>query len=74
MVFGINGALNAGILAAQILATDNEALFAKTVQYKETLIATFLSPGLKIFDAQIRTIKKAAPKGMYPGMFSRVMH
>lgn len=34
---GINGALNAGILAAQILATDNTALFAKTVEYKEKL-------------------------------------
>jgi len=34
---GINGALNAGILAAQILATDNTELFAKTVEYKENL-------------------------------------
>jgi 5-(carboxyamino)imidazole ribonucleotide mutase len=34
---GIDGALNAGILAAQILATDNETLFAKTVEYKENL-------------------------------------
>ena len=34
---GINGALNAGILAAQILATDNDELFTKTVQYKENL-------------------------------------
>ncbi len=34
---GINGALNAGILAAQILATDNTTLFAKTVAYKENL-------------------------------------
>ena len=28
---GINGALNAGILAAQILATDNKELYTKTV-------------------------------------------
>jgi 5-(carboxyamino)imidazole ribonucleotide mutase len=34
---GINGALNAGILAAQILATDNKELFSKTVDYKEKL-------------------------------------
>ena len=34
---GINGALNAGILAAQILATDNTELFTKTVEYKENL-------------------------------------
>ncbi len=34
---GINGALNAGILAAQILATDNVELFNKTVEYKENL-------------------------------------
>ncbi len=34
---GINGALNAGILAAQILATDNKELYAKTVAYKENL-------------------------------------
>ncbi len=34
---GINGALNAGILAAQILATDNTEIFNKTVAYKENL-------------------------------------
>jgi len=34
---GINGALNAGILAAQILATNDEKIFAKTVEYKENL-------------------------------------
>lgn len=34
---GINGALNAGILAAQILSTDNTELFNKTVTYKENL-------------------------------------
>jgi len=34
---GIDGALNAGILAAQILSTDNDELFKKTVQYKENL-------------------------------------
>jgi len=34
---GINGALNAGILAAQILSVNDEALFAKTVEYKENL-------------------------------------
>ncbi len=34
---GINGALNAGILAAQILATGNEDIFNKTVAYKENL-------------------------------------
>lgn len=34
---GINGALNAGILAAQILSTDNNELFKKTVKYKEEL-------------------------------------
>ena len=34
---GINGALNAGILAAQILSTANNELFKKTVKYKEDL-------------------------------------
>lgn len=34
---GINGALNAGILAAQILSTANNELFKKTVKYKEEL-------------------------------------
>jgi len=33
----INGALNAGILSAQMLSTNNEELFNKTVNYKETL-------------------------------------
>ena len=34
---GLDGALNAGILAAQILATDNEAIHAKVNEYKENL-------------------------------------
>ena len=34
---GINGALNAGILAAQILASGNEVLMQKTITYKENL-------------------------------------
>jgi 5-(carboxyamino)imidazole ribonucleotide mutase len=34
---GINGALNAGILAAQILATGDTEIFNKTVAYKENL-------------------------------------
>ena len=34
---GINGALNAGILASQILAADHDAIYAKTVEYKENL-------------------------------------
>ena len=34
---GINGALNAGILAAQMLGIDNEEIFAKTVEYKNNL-------------------------------------
>lgn len=33
----INGAKNAGILAAQILGTDNEEIFNATVNYKEDL-------------------------------------
>ncbi len=33
----INGALNAGILASQMLATNNTDMFNKTVNYKETL-------------------------------------
>jgi len=33
----INGALNAGILAAQILAVADEALFAKLVEYKKNM-------------------------------------
>ena len=33
----INGALNAGILSAQMLATNNESMFNKTVKYKENL-------------------------------------
>jgi 5-(carboxyamino)imidazole ribonucleotide mutase len=33
----INGALNAGILAAQMLATHNTEMFTKTVTYKENL-------------------------------------
>ena len=34
---GINGALNAGILAAQILASGDEELMQKTITYKENL-------------------------------------
>ncbi len=34
---GINGALNAGILAAQMIATNDETLYNKTVEYKEKL-------------------------------------
>ncbi|MCO6500973.1 MAG: 5-(carboxyamino)imidazole ribonucleotide mutase [Vicingus serpentipes] len=33
----IDGALNAGILAAQIIASGNEEVYAKTVSYKENL-------------------------------------
>ena len=35
----INGALNAGILAAQMIATNDNKLFEKTVSYKENLKA-----------------------------------
>ena len=34
---GINGAQNAGILAAQIIASGNPELFEKTIKYKEDL-------------------------------------
>jgi 5-(carboxyamino)imidazole ribonucleotide mutase len=34
---GLDGALNAGILAAQILATDNEDVHSKIYSYKEQL-------------------------------------
>ncbi len=34
---GINGARNAAILTAQILATDDDAIFQKTVAFKEEL-------------------------------------
>lgn len=34
---GINGALNAGILAAQMLGVDNDEIYAKTVEYKNNL-------------------------------------
>ena len=34
---GLDGALNAGILAAQILATDNENIHSKVHAYKENL-------------------------------------
>ena len=34
---GLDGALNAGILAAQILATDNEEIHSKVNEYKENL-------------------------------------
>ncbi len=34
---GINGALNAGILAAQIIATGDQALMKEVVNYKESL-------------------------------------
>tara|TARA_B100001250_G_scaffold359763_1_gene336832 strand:- start:720 stop:1226 length:507 start_codon:yes stop_codon:yes gene_type:complete len=33
----INGSLNAGILAAQMLATNDSEMFTKTVNYKENL-------------------------------------
>jgi len=33
----INGALNAGILAVQMLATNDEDIFKKTIKYKERL-------------------------------------
>jgi len=35
----INGALNAGILAAQMLSTNDAELFSQTVKYKENLKA-----------------------------------
>ena len=35
----INGALNAGILASQMLSTNDSELFSKTVKYKENLKA-----------------------------------
>ncbi len=34
---GLDGSLNAGILAAQILATDNEKMHAKILAYKKNL-------------------------------------
>lgn len=34
---GINGALNAGILAVQMLAVNDNKLYAKTLKYKENL-------------------------------------
>ena len=34
---GINGALNAAILASQMMATGNDALMKKNIAYKETL-------------------------------------
>jgi len=34
---GINGALNAGILAAQILASGDKSILQKTITYKENL-------------------------------------
>jgi 5-(carboxyamino)imidazole ribonucleotide mutase len=34
---GLDGALNAGILAGQILATDNEEIHSKIYSYKENL-------------------------------------
>jgi 5-(carboxyamino)imidazole ribonucleotide mutase len=34
---GINGALNAGILAAQMMATGDDVLMEKTIKYKENL-------------------------------------
>ena len=34
---GINGSMNAGILAVQILSTDNEEIKAKLANYKESL-------------------------------------
>lgn len=34
---GINGSLNAGILAAQIIGSGDENIFNKTVEYKENL-------------------------------------
>ena len=34
---GLDGALNAGILAAQILATDNEDIHSKVYSYKQNL-------------------------------------
>ena len=33
----VNGSLNAGILAAQMIATGNSEIFDKTVEYKENL-------------------------------------
>jgi 5-(carboxyamino)imidazole ribonucleotide mutase len=34
---GVNAAQNAGILAAQIIATGDKALLAEVVKYKESL-------------------------------------
>jgi 5-(carboxyamino)imidazole ribonucleotide mutase len=34
---GVNGAQNAGILAAQIIATGNEEIMKEVIKYKESL-------------------------------------
>ncbi len=44
----INGAQNAGILAAQILGTSDDALRAKIAQYKASLEATVLEKAKKL--------------------------
>lgn len=44
----LNAARNAGILAAQILATSDPALFARIVQYKKELEAVVLAKAQKM--------------------------
>ncbi len=44
----INGAQNAGILAAQILGTSDDALRAKVAEYKASLEATVLEKAKKL--------------------------
>ena len=51
---GINGALNAGILTAQILATGNTDLFKKTVEYKENLKAKVVQASEELASSGIK--------------------
>jgi 5-(carboxyamino)imidazole ribonucleotide mutase len=45
---GVNAALNAGILAAQILGVDNKDIFDATVKYKESLKQKIVNANLDL--------------------------
>jgi 5-(carboxyamino)imidazole ribonucleotide mutase len=51
---GINGALNAGILAAQMLAVEDKQLFLRTVKYKEGLKKKIIKANEELAEIQYK--------------------
>jgi len=54
---GLDGALNAGILASQILSTDNKEIHTKVATYKENLKRKIVKANndLKVYEYKFRT-------------------